>query len=80
MACAGARALHSLSESRLNKEAMRKHGLVTLLPKLLKSVHIDLVTPVMGTVSQCASEVATNILNNGSFEFSQFFIFRKAFN
>lgn len=57
MACAGARALHSLSESRLNKEAMRKHGLVTLLPKLLKSVHIDLVAPVMGTCQQCASEV-----------------------
>lgn len=56
-ACAGARALCSLSESRKNKEHMRKAGLVPLVSRLLKSVHIDLIIPIMGTCQQCASEV-----------------------
>lgn len=57
MACAGARALCSLSESKPNKEAMRKFGLVPLMSRLLKSVHIDLIVPIMGTCQNCASEV-----------------------
>ncbi|XP_055710057.1 armadillo repeat-containing protein gudu [Phlebotomus papatasi] len=56
MAKAGARALWSLSESRHNKELMRRFGLVPLMGKLLKSVHIDIVVPIMGTVQQCASQ------------------------
>lgn len=56
-ACAGARALCSLSESTANKEAMRKAGLVPLMSRLLKSVHIDLVTSIMGTCHHCSSEV-----------------------
>lgn len=57
MARAGAKALYALSESRPNKEVMRKYGLVPLMSRLLKSVHMDLVVPIMGTCQQCASEV-----------------------
>lgn len=55
MAKAGAMALWSLSESRHNKELMRRYGLVPLMARLLKSVHVDIVVPIMGTVQQCAS-------------------------
>lgn len=57
MARAGAKALWSLSESKHNKEVMRRSGLVPLMGKLLKSIHIDVVVPIMGTVQQCASQV-----------------------
>lgn len=57
MAKAGAKALSALSESRPNKEVMRKYGLVPLMSRLLKSIHIELVVPIMGTCQQCASEV-----------------------
>uniref|UniRef100_A0A182PF91 Armadillo repeat-containing domain-containing protein n=1 Tax=Anopheles epiroticus TaxID=199890 RepID=A0A182PF91_9DIPT len=56
MARAGARALWSLSESRHNKELMCKSGIVPLMGRLLKSVHIDVVVPTMGTIQQCASQ------------------------
>ena len=56
MARAGARALWSLSESRHNKELMRKNGIVPLMGRLLKSIHIDVVVPTMGTIQQCASQ------------------------
>lgn len=56
MARAGAKALWSLSESRHNKEVMRRSGLVPLMGRLLKSIHIDVVVPIMGTVQQCASQ------------------------
>lgn len=57
MARAGARALWSLSDSRHNKELMRKSGIVPLMARLLKSCHIDVVIPIMGTIQKCASEV-----------------------
>lgn len=57
MAGAGARALYSLSESKPNKEAMRKFGLVPLMSRLLKSVHTELIIPIIGTCQNCASEV-----------------------
>ncbi|KAL9924155.1 armadillo repeat-containing protein gudu isoform 1-T1 [Glossina fuscipes fuscipes] len=53
---AGARALWSLSDSRHNKELMRKSGIVPLMARLLKSCHIDVVIPIMGTIQKCASE------------------------
>lgn len=56
MARAGARALWSLSESRHNKEIMRTSGVVPLMARLLKSIHIDVVVPIMGTIQQCASQ------------------------
>ena len=57
MARAGAQALWSLSESKHNKEIMRKSGVVPLMGKLLKSIHIDVVVPIMGTIQECASQV-----------------------
>lgn len=57
MAKAGAKALWSLSESRHNREVMRKYGLVPLMAKLLKSIHTDVVVPIMGTCSKCATQV-----------------------
>ncbi|XP_005180225.2 armadillo repeat-containing protein gudu [Musca domestica] len=56
MARAGARALWSLSDSRHNKEIMRKSGIVPLMARLLKSCHIDVVIPIMGTIQKCASQ------------------------
>lgn len=56
MARAGAKALWSLSASRHNKEIMRKSGLVPLMGRLLKSIHIDVVVPIMGTVAECATQ------------------------
>ncbi|XP_021933293.1 armadillo repeat-containing protein gudu isoform X2 [Zootermopsis nevadensis] len=53
---AGAKALWSISQSKKNRDTMRKAGCVHLLARLLKSVHGDVVVPVMGTLQQCASE------------------------
>lgn len=75
MACAGAHALCSLSESKPNKEVMRKCGLVPLMSRLLKSVHIDLIIPIMGTCQNCASEVVFH-LNKFLF---YFFLFSSQF-
>lgn len=58
MATAGARALWSLSESRHNKEIMRRSGVVPLMARLLQSIHIEVVVPIMGCVQQCASQVS----------------------
>lgn len=58
MATAGARALWSLSESRHNKEIMRRSGVVPLMARLLKSIHIEVVVPTMGCVQQCATQVS----------------------
>lgn len=55
MSRAGAKALSTLSESRHNKEVMRKYGLVPLMGRLLKSVHLDVVVPIMGTCQNCAT-------------------------
>lgn len=52
----GALALWSCSKSKKNKEAMRKAGAIPLLAKLLKSVHEDMLIPVVGTLQECASE------------------------
>lgn len=62
MACTGAQALCSLSDSKPNKETMRKYGLVPLMSRLLKSVHIDLIIPIMGAVQSCSSEVLLSFL------------------
>jgi len=57
VARAGAKALWSISQSKKNRVEMRKAGCVRLLARLLKSVHGDVVVPIMGTLQQCASEV-----------------------
>lgn len=57
VAQAGAKALWSMSQSKKNRDEMRKAGCVRLLARLLKSVHGDVVVPITGTLQQCASEV-----------------------
>lgn len=57
VATAGAKALWSVSQSKKNRDAMRKAGCVRLLARLLKSVHEDVVVPIMGIIQQCSSEV-----------------------
>lgn len=56
MTRAGARALFTLADSKHNMEQMRKSGIVPLMAQLLKSCHIDVVIPIMGTVRKCSSE------------------------
>lgn len=56
MARGGARALWTLADSKHNMEQMRKSGIVPLMANLLKSVHIDVVIPIMGTVRKCSSQ------------------------
>lgn len=62
MAKAGARALWSLSESRHNKELMRKSGIVPLMGRLLKSVHIELVVPIMVKLSKIIIKPVTTLI------------------
>lgn len=57
MARSAAKALWSLSESRHNKEIMRRSGIVPLMGRLLKCIHKEVVVPIMGTIQQCASQV-----------------------
>lgn len=54
----GALALWSCSKSKKNKEAMQRAGAIPLLAKLLKSIHEDMLIPVVGTLQECASEVS----------------------
>jgi hypothetical protein len=73
VAKAGAKALWSISQSRKNREAMRKAGCVKLIARLLKSIHGDVVIPIMGTLQQCASEVSTTTSNLNVLAFSMLF-------
>ncbi|KAG5451133.1 Armadillo repeat-containing protein 4 [Clonorchis sinensis] len=52
----GALALWSCSKSRKNKLAMKKAGVISLLARLLKSPHENMLIPVVGTLQECASE------------------------
>lgn len=54
MVSAAARALWSVSRSRKNIQVMMKSGAVPLLARLLRSVHMDVVVPTIGTIAQCA--------------------------
>ncbi|ENN77123.1 hypothetical protein YQE_06377, partial [Dendroctonus ponderosae] len=56
MVSAAARALWSVSRSRKNIQVMMKSGAVPLLARLLRSVHMDVVIPTIGTISQCATD------------------------
>lgn len=57
----GALALWSCSKSTKNKEAIRKAGGIPLLAEWLKSSHKSILTPVAGTLQECASEVGKHI-------------------
>ncbi|XP_038611411.1 armadillo repeat-containing protein 4 isoform X1 [Tachyglossus aculeatus] len=54
----GALALWSCSKSNSNKEAIRKAGGIPLLAQLLKSSHVNMLIPVVGTFQECASEAS----------------------
>nr|XP_009476376.1 PREDICTED: armadillo repeat-containing protein 4 [Pelecanus crispus] len=52
----GALALWSCSKSIKNKEAIRKAGGIPLLARWLKCSRANILTPVVGTLQECASE------------------------
>ncbi|XP_025904589.1 armadillo repeat-containing protein 4 [Nothoprocta perdicaria] len=56
IARSGALALWSCSKSTKNKEAILKAGGIPLLAKWLKCSHVNILTPVVGTLQECASE------------------------
>ncbi|XP_043282082.1 armadillo repeat-containing protein gudu [Venturia canescens] len=49
-----AKVLGALSTSPKIKEELRKHGVVFLMARFLRSVHTDLVIAIMGAVQRCA--------------------------
>lgn len=55
IAKAAVRALWSVSESHKNVQVMMQSGAVPLLARLLRSVHIDVVVPTVGTIARSSS-------------------------
>lgn len=47
-----------MSSSCRNRDCMRKHGIVPLFARLLKTIHNDIAIPTMGTLQECASEAS----------------------
>lgn len=58
IARAGAKALWSMSSSQRNREAMRKYGMIPLIARLLKTIHLDVAVPTTGLLQMCASETS----------------------
>ncbi|XP_035743716.1 armadillo repeat-containing protein gudu-like isoform X1 [Vespa mandarinia] len=54
VAVGGARALNSIAKSPKIKAELQKYGVVQHMARFLKSVHTNLIIPIMGTVQQCA--------------------------
>ncbi|KAF7415190.1 hypothetical protein HZH68_003679 [Vespula germanica] len=54
VAIGGAKVLNSIAKSPKIKAELHKHGVVQLMARFLKSIHTDLIIPIMGTVQQCA--------------------------
>lgn len=52
-----AKVLNSISSSPKIKEELRKHGVMFLIARFLKSEITELVVPIMGAVQQCADMV-----------------------
>ncbi|NXE17478.1 ARMC4 protein, partial [Ardeotis kori] len=52
----GALALWSCSKSAKNKAAIRKAGGIPLLARWLKCSEVNILTPIVGTLQECASE------------------------
>ncbi|XP_054000575.1 armadillo repeat-containing protein gudu isoform X1 [Hylaeus anthracinus] len=50
-----AKVLDSISSSPKVREELRKHGVVKLMERFLKSEHTSLIIPMMGAVQQCAN-------------------------
>lgn len=53
-----AKVLDSVCSSPKVREELRKHGIVKLMERFLKSKHISLIIPMMGAVQQCANMVS----------------------
>ncbi|KAI4462252.1 armadillo repeat-containing protein 4 armc4 [Holotrichia oblita] len=53
---AAVRALWSVSSSKKNIQVMMRSGIIPLLARLLRSVHMDVVIPTVGTIAQCAGD------------------------
>ncbi|XP_028173649.1 armadillo repeat-containing protein gudu [Ostrinia furnacalis] len=58
IARAGAKALWSMSSSQRNREAMRKYGMIPLIAKMLKTIHLDVAVPAVGLLQMCANETS----------------------
>lgn len=58
IARAGAKALWSMSASKRNREAMRKYGMIPLIAKVLKTIHLDVAVPTVGLLQMCANETS----------------------
>lgn len=55
---AGAKALWSMSASQRNREAMRKYGMIPLIAKMMKTIHLDVAIPAIGLLQMCANETS----------------------
>lgn len=58
IARAGAKALWSMSASQRNRENMRKYGMVPLIARTLKTIHLDVAVPAIGLLQMCANETS----------------------
>lgn len=47
-----------MSASKRNREAMRKYGIIPLIAKMLKTIHLDVAVPAIGLLQMCASETS----------------------
>lgn len=57
VAIACAKVLDSLSSSPKIRESLHAHGVVNHMERFLKSEHISLIIPMIGTIQQCANRV-----------------------
>ncbi|XP_075992866.1 armadillo repeat-containing protein gudu isoform X2 [Anticarsia gemmatalis] len=55
---AGAKALWSMSASQRNRESMRKYGMIPLIAKMMKTIHLDVAVPAIGLLQMCANETS----------------------
>ena len=58
IARAGAKALWSMSASQRNREAMRKYGMIPLIARTMKTIHLDVAIPAAGLLQMCANETS----------------------
>ncbi|XP_018321192.1 armadillo repeat-containing protein gudu [Agrilus planipennis] len=56
IAMSGARGLWSVSRSIKSVKLMMESGAVPLLARLLRSIHMDVVIPTVGTLSNCSND------------------------
>lgn len=47
-----------MSASQRNREAMRKYGMVPLIARMLKTIHLDVAVPAAGLLQMCANETS----------------------